>query len=129
MLNDLIRMFKLYRPGDDEKVVEYVEKYGERVVGKTADGRGLVYDDYDNTIWDLPRDEDLSKEVYSREFGRSLERALRLRGMTQYELADKTGISKFQISKYIRGKAIPTFYSVELMAKALRITPNDLGYF
>lgn len=129
MLNDLIRMFNLYRPGDDEEVVEYVEKYGSRVIGKTADGRGLVYDDFDNTIYDLPRDDDLTKEVYLREFGRSLERALRLRGMTQYELSDKTGITKNQISKYVRGKAVPTFYNVELMAKALRITPNDLRYF
>ena len=129
MLNDLIRMFKLYRPDDDKEVTEYVEKYGERVVGKTADGRGFVYDNYDHTIWDLPKDEDLTKEVYSREFGRSLERALQLSGMTQYELADKTGISKNQISKYVRGKAMPTFYSVELMAKALGVTPNDLRYF
>ena len=49
--------------------------------------------------------------------------------MTQYELSDKTGISKIQISKYVRGKAIPTFYNVELMANALGVTPNDLRYF
>ena len=28
MLNDLIRMFKIYRPDDDKEVTEYVEKYG-----------------------------------------------------------------------------------------------------
>ena len=50
-----------------------------------------------------------------------LRRALTDKGMTQQELADKTGISKASISQYLSGYATPKKDRLQLLANALDV--------
>lgn len=57
------------------------------------------------------------------------ESALRLRGlldetgMTQQELADKSGVHKSKISKYLKGEYCPKADAAQKMAKVLNVSP------
>jgi ABC-type transport system substrate-binding protein len=47
-------------------------------------------------------------------------------GMTQTELAEKSNLTSASISKYIRGKAFPTYDNLVILSKILKVHP---GYF
>ncbi len=47
-------------------------------------------------------------------------------GLSQYEIADLTGISRAHISRIEGGKNSPLFGTVERLAKALRTSPASL---
>lgn len=56
-------------------------------------------------------------------------RAARLRrGMTQDDLASKTGIDQTHISSIEIGRRYPSDETVKRLAKALRITPSALQF-
>lgn len=58
-----------------------------------------------------------------------LNEALIFRGMTRNELADKCGINKGTISRYLRGETIPRSLAIGRIAKALNVNPAwILGY-
>lgn len=62
-------------------------------------------------------------------FSDRLKEALALRGMSQTELAEKTGIGKGSISTYLRGTWKPKQDKVDLIAQALHVDPAWLmGY-
>lgn len=52
-------------------------------------------------------------------FGRRLEAALRIKKMTQRDLAEKVGTTEVTISRYVNGSRCPNAYMVVLLAKAL----------
>ena len=55
--------------------------------------------------------------------------ALNFRGMTRNELADKSGINKGTISRYLRGETIPRSVAIGKIATALNVSPTwILGY-
>lgn len=49
-------------------------------------------------------------------------------GISQEELAEISGVSKIQIARYETNKAKPRRKAIENLSKALKITPEDLGY-
>lgn len=55
-----------------------------------------------------------------------LQKALIARGMTPAELAQKSGINKGNISRYLSGKVEPKQSSIFAMAKALDVSPSWL---
>ena len=58
-----------------------------------------------------------------------LNQAMQLRGITAAELAQKTGLNKSSVSRYLSGKAIPRSLAIGSMAKALNVSPAwVLGY-
>lgn len=58
-----------------------------------------------------------------------LNEALQIRGMTAAELAQKTGLNKSSVSRYLSGKAIPRSLAIGSMASALNVSPAwVLGY-
>lgn len=67
-------------------------------------------------------------EIMRREFGRRLKTLLELRGMTQNELSEETGISQVSISKYLNGKSDPSLLNVLKIARALDCSLDDLTY-
>lgn len=46
-------------------------------------------------------------------------------GLTVYELAKRSGIGQSAIAKLERGESIPKWPTVEALAAALGVTPND----
>ena len=58
-----------------------------------------------------------------------LNEAMRLRGMTATELAQKTGLNKSSVSRYLTGENIPRSLAIGKMATALSVNPAwVLGY-
>ena len=58
-----------------------------------------------------------------------LNEALTLRNMTRNELAEKSGINKGTISRYLRGETIPRSLAIGRIARALDVNPAwVLGY-
>ena len=65
-------------------------------------------------------------------YGKIAERireALRLRGLRQVDLAERSGLSKGAISQYVSGKFDPKQVNLYLMANALRVRPDWLMGF
>lgn len=57
-----------------------------------------------------------------KEIKERLKQAIKMRGMKQAELADKTGIDKGQISSYLSGKYKPKQENLSLLAAALDVS-------
>jgi DNA-binding Xre family transcriptional regulator len=94
------------------------------------DGDRVMYDDVEKTIRTLPKDPNsLSKDQCSYEFGLRLRRVMTMKGITQEELAERTGLTQTMISLYINGKNNPSFYAVDKIAKALGCSLDDLRYY
>lgn len=47
-------------------------------------------------------------------------------GMTQADIEQESGISKSRLSSYEHGRFVPTIASIELIAKALGVSPKKL---
>lgn len=58
-----------------------------------------------------------------------LNEAMKLRGMTAAELANKSGLAKSSVSRYLSGENIPRSIAIGKMANALNVSPAwILGY-
>ena len=92
-------------------------------------GSKFLYDDIDYTIRKLPTDRDnMSNHQIKREFGLRLKKIMYRRDITQEELSEKTGITQAMLSRYICGKALPGFSSVDKIAKALGCSVDEFRY-
>lgn len=68
----------------------------------------------------------IEEEVFERCFRYLLRRAMR--GVSEMELSDRTGISVVTLSQYRNGKTLPTLKNLRKLADALDCTPNDLTW-
>ena len=59
-------------------------------------------------------------------FAKRISRKLVANNMKQIDLAEKTGIPKQTISRYMNCQRKPTYDTVILIAQALNCTPGDL---
>ena len=74
----------------------------------------------------IPSSEEMTEELYKKEFGRKLRRLLFIKGLTQEDIADMVGSSQDRISRYMNGKSMPGFFMVERLAKALDCPIEEL---
>ena len=58
--------------------------------------------------------------------GENLKRAMRAKGLKQIQLAKLTGIDTSNISKYMRGKLLPTLWNCVKLCDALEIDLNEM---
>lgn len=59
-------------------------------------------------------------------FSESLKQARQAAGMSQLQLSEKSGISQQAISKLEKGKSSPSEYTMQQLARALRVPLADL---
>ena len=113
----------------NSQAVSYTPVNDYEMIVRLNDGDSILYDRENHTIRNLPRDaSSMSEEQFRREFGYRLRRLMERRGLTQGELADRTGSSQVAISNYIRGKTTPSSYTVDKIAKALNCSIDELTY-
>lgn len=62
----------------------------------------------------------------SAEFGARLEYAIRNRKLSVSKVANKTGISRASLSRYIYGERIPNVDAMMRIAKCLYLTPEEV---
>ena len=129
MIERYIENFKLYFPVTAAKAVKYEEGIYEELVVILSDGTNVIYDDVEKTIMTIPQDRNLTESEFIREFSRRLRKFMWRNGFTQTELSEITGISQSQISLYVSGKMMPSFYKADVLAKALDCSVDELRYF
>lgn len=96
---------------------------------KMKDSSIVLYDDFDRSFRTLPADKnDMTEEQCKLEFAYRLYRIMQRKHITQQELANRTGITQQQISSYITGKRLPSFYNIDKIAKALDCSVDELRY-
>jgi DNA-binding phage protein len=74
-----------------------------------------------NSIYDYITDDDC-RSVFSA----NLSEMMRMQGIGQATLAERTGLSSAMISKYLNQKSTPTITSVIRIARALNCQPDEL---
>lgn len=116
----------------DDAIDWCMSKPGEIVV-TLGDGSKVKYNGVEHRYTILSkkvsvedRRDFMTEEECRYEFARRLRGCMRDRGMTQTELSDLTDISQVTMSKYINGRALPGYYNISRLARALRCSVNDL---
>lgn len=123
------RNLELYFPFIVRDAVEYELFSDYALIVTLVDGSKIFYDDDLHSMRTLPQNSnDLTEEQFKREFGQRLYRELLKRNISQLELAERTGIPQPQLSNYIRGKNIPSFYNIDKISKALGCKLDELRY-
>lgn len=129
MASQLFENFKMYYPSLAKKTVRYEEVGSFELLAELDDGDILSYDDLYNSYRLLPKDSsNLTEEECLREFGIRLRKLMIRKGVSQEELSDRTGITQAMLSRYITGKASPSFYRIDKIAKALGCSIDEFRY-
>ena len=95
---------------------------------RLRDGSLWKYDGFRKVLYQIPRDEEevTDSEEYNREFSRRLYNRMRDAGIGTEEMAERLGISRVTMSKYINGRTAPNIYTVTKMTRILNCTLQDL---
>jgi len=70
--------------------------------------------------------EDAPRHLSKQEFGRKLHKLMLEKGMHHAELARRADLPRNNISTYINGRSYPTEQSLNKLAKALGVRPDEL---
>ena len=70
----------------------------------------------------------MQKDEYAKAFGEYLKSLLEEKGMTQAELARRTGMTEASVSRYISGQRTPRISQAYGMAQVIGIDMNTLIY-
>lgn len=100
----------------------------------TKYGDTYTYDDKKRKVVRVMKEEDkvlgiMTEEDWRKEFALVLRDKMRKKGMKGYMLADKTGLSRIAISKYVNATRTPSSYNLVLIADALGCLVSELTYF
>lgn len=112
-----------------EQLVDWYPSGQMEIIIRLKDGCKYRYDWLEKTITLIssPIDDELmDEESWRSKFGHRLYLKMRKFGISQEDLADATSISVVTISRYINGKATPSTYNMEKIARALRCSISEL---
>jgi ribosome-binding protein aMBF1 (putative translation factor) len=99
------------------------------------DGVKMEFSNLDKTIRNVSKLYDKSnaatndEDFWRKEFGRKLRRFIAEGGMNQEQLADKIGISRQMLSRYVRGTSTPSGFTLSRLAEILKCDIRDLTTF
>lgn len=129
MTEEILASIEAYFPSFRKMMVEYEIVSNYEMIVVLNDGMRFTFDYIDKTMRRLPaKTNNPDEDDFKREFGIRLKKLMYRKGLTQNELAEKTGIPQPQISNYIVGKNSPSFFRVEKIAKALGCSLDELRY-
>lgn len=128
-VEELLESFKRNHPGFCEKIVSYYQDGPMGLVVKLNNGKVIWYDDINKSLRRLPDNADkMSPEDFLYEFKKRVEKMLIFKGMSQNDLAEKAEIHPVQLSKYLNGRNIPSFFVADKIARALDCLIDELRY-
>ena len=129
--------FEMYFPLIAAKAVEFndlgLHEYEVICEGLTDEEVRCVFI-YDNLDKTLRRrmylfSNELTSDQWAAEFGYKLNRAIRIARLSQEEFANKLGVSRATVSRYINGKYVPSYLVMIDMANILGCSVDDLRNF
>lgn len=115
-------------------VIDWYYIGNSTLVLHTKHGDTYTYDDKNRKVVRVMKEEDkvlgvMTEEDWRKEFALVLRDKMRKKGMKGYMLADKTGLSRIAISKYVNATRTPSSYNLVLIADALGCLVSELTYF
>lgn len=129
MIDLMIEDLKAYFPMDWERTIKYWKNSEYELCIKRDDGEIFIYDYADKSIRRMsPNVENITEETFKKEFGIRLSRLMWNKGLTQEELAKRTGMTQSQLSGYITGRVVPSFYKVCKIAEVLGCSTDRLWF-
>lgn len=112
-----------------DDILEWKETAPFELTMKLKSGRTVLYDDLTKSIRTLPSDSNnMTEEEIKIEFGKRLQKMMYIRGVTQTELSEQTGIPQSMLSGYMNGRTMPSFVKVDKIARVLKCSVDDLRY-
>ena len=120
--------FIAYFPSIGTHAIKYWESSTYELSVELDDGTIAIFDYTNKTIRWLSKDDYTTEQGCKYEFGRRLKRLMFIKGVTQTELADMTGISQTLLSGYITGRVSPSFLKVDKICRALDCSMDELRY-
>ena len=131
----VVNEFKMWYPTFAERTVECTINGYHSLLAILEDGTKLEFSSLDNTLRDVTRlyDPDYNRNITEEEwrdsFGSKLKSMLHDRSIKQEAMADMLGISRVMLNKYINGKATPSSYNLNRIARILNCDIRDLVDF
>lgn len=115
-------------------VIDWYYIGNSTLVLHTKHGDTYTYDDKKRKVVRVMKEEDkvlgvMTEEDWRKEFAMVLRDKMRKKGIKGYMLADKTGLSRIAISKYVNATRTPSSYNLVLIADALGCLVSELTYF
>lgn len=125
---EMMYNFRRQFPYVAAKVVHYHEESPLDLIVELNNGERYIYDDEMQSIRQLPATPDLDEQAFKREFRFRLRKLMARNDISQLELAERTGINKVTICRYLSGSSIPSFYAIDKIAKALGCSADAFRY-
>lgn len=96
-------------------------------------GARILFDELNKSfrrIIPIPSEQEyLTDDQWLKEFSRKIKRKMKIAGLTQSELADILGVSRFIIAKYINGNKMPDYLLLRKMSKVFKCSFEDITDF
>jgi DNA-binding Xre family transcriptional regulator len=90
------------------------------------DGSIYLYDDFERSIVELPRDPNsMTDQEWRTEFARRLRRLMLVKGISQNDLVERTGMTQSMISRYMTGKSEPSARNLYKIARVLECSTDE----
>ena len=128
------RMSQMF-PSIHKKVVDWYPSGKNEIIVVLDDGDKMAYEGFDDTIRIIKSNtvpsEVMDEAAYRKKFSDALRYQMRMAGIMQYELSERTGISVQTLSKYLKGMGTPSAYNLIRIANVLgcsvsRLTDYDI---
>lgn len=125
--DEILNTFKQYYPTIYAQASDWWVSGRLAIIVQLKDGSLIEYDYVANTIRRLHTDERKTDDsVLRKEFGVNLEKMLVFTGLSKGELASKLGITNAMLTRYLKGKSMPSIDRAYKMTDVIGCTLNDL---
>lgn len=131
----IIESYKTWYPIMYKQTVDCRPSGRYTILVTLEDGTRIEYNSFDNTIKDVTKfyihdsEENVDEEQWRKEFGRKLRLAITNRGISQEKVADRVGISRQMMTRYVRGSSTPSGYILSKLSEILDCDVRELTRF
>lgn len=117
---------ELYYPDIVDQIRSWYTSGDWEITLKLNDGSKWIFDGRDNLLSKVRDNLEISQEEYSKDFSRRLHVKMRDAGIGIDEFAERLGVSRHTVSRYLNGHTMPSVYVATKIARILQCSTNDL---
>lgn len=125
----LFEHYEHYDPPASERTVD--EKYiGDfETIFILKDGSRILFDEMTKSTRIIIPAIDESDDIWLKEFSRKIKKKMKFKRITQVELADRIGVSRLTVSRYINGQRVPDYLTLKKISKILNCPLDEITDF
>ena len=129
----VVKSFSWAYPQYYEEMVDWYPSGHLEIMVKLRSGKRIIYEfvgDYIHFVKDQDYElEGFDEEIWRKNFANCLNAKMRKLGISRDRLSELSGISQVTLTKYTSGKASPSGYNIERLARALKCSQAELTRF